>query len=52
MEHSNIQFIRIYWATRNCQNAQYRAANRRMLRHFIGKKRARRAAFHQQTAGL
>ena len=52
MEHSNIQFIRIYWATRNCRNVAYRKGNRAMLRHFIGKERARREAFNQTTAGL
>ena len=50
MTTNYVQFIRIYWATRNCQNAQYRASNRAMLRHFLNKERERRAALNHRTA--
>ncbi len=52
MEHSNIQFIRVYWRSRNCQNSAYRKGNRAMLKYFIGKERARRARVDHKTAGL
>lgn len=52
MPTSYIDFIRNYWTVRNCRNVAYRKGNRAMLRHFIGKERARRAAFNQTTAGV